>query len=135
MDRLRTDIGKRFGRSIAFPPRIDANGQMAWSQGPQNIRESIQIILQTALGERIMQPDFGAGIDQFLFEPNTVANRRLLRSQVENALRQWEPRIRLGEVRVDEVVASPQQVLITLSYALVSTGTAEQLALTVTLGG
>lgn len=135
MDRLRTDVGKRFGRSIAFPPRIGANGQMMWSQGPQNIRESIQIILQTALGERIMQPDFGAGIGEFLFEPNTTANRRLLRSQVENALQQWEPRIRLGEVRVDPVAAAPQQVLITLAYALVSTGNTEQLALTITLGG
>ena len=135
MDGLSTDIGRRFGRSIAFPPRIGIDGRMAWSQGPQNIRESIQIILQTALGERLMQPNFGAGIDRFLFEPNTTANRRLLQSQVESALQQWEPRIRLGDVRVEPVESAPQQVLVILTYALVSTGDSEQLALTVTLGG
>lgn len=132
---LTPDTGKRFGRSIAFPPKIGADGRMAWSQGPQNIRESIQLILQTEPGERIMQPNFGAGLGQFLFEANTTATRRLIRARVENALQQWEPRIQLSEVSVDPAPADPQQVVITLTYELVSTGTAEQLALTVTLGG
>lgn len=129
------DAGKLFGRSIAFPPRIGADGRMAWSEGPQNIRESIQIILQTEVGERQMLPSFGAGLEEFLFEPNTVANRRLIQSNVENALQQWEPRIQLQDVRVDPVPQEPQQVVITLEYALVSTGIEEQLALTVNLGG
>lgn len=128
------DAGKLFGRSIAFPPRIGADGRMAWSEGPQNIRESIQIILQTEVGERLMLRPFGAGLGQFLFEPNTTANRRLIQERVETALRLWEPRIRLREVRVDADPTHPQQVIITLDYGLVATGTGERLALTVNLG-
>lgn len=128
------DAGKLFGRSVAFPPRIGADGRMAWSEGEQNIRESIQIILQTELGERLMLRSFGAGLGRFLFEPNTTANRRLIQERVENALRLWEPRIRLREVRVDPDPQDPQQVIITLDYGLVSTGAGERLALTVNLG-
>lgn len=128
------DVGDVFGRSIAFPPRIGADGRMAWSEGPQNIRESIQIILQTEVKERLMLSSFGAGLGRFLFEPNTTASRRLIRDQVENALRLWEPRIRLQDVRVEADPKDPQQVVITLEYGLVSTGTAERLALTVNLG-
>jgi phage baseplate assembly protein W len=128
------DAGKLFGRSIAFPPRIGADGHMAWSDGPQNIRESIQIILQTEVGERLMLRPFGAGLGQFLFEPNTTANRSLIQERVENALRLWEPRIRLRQVRVEADPKDPQQVIITLDYGLVSTGAGERLALTVNLG-
>lgn len=129
------DVGQLFGRGIAFPPRIGADGRMAWSEGPQNIRESIQIILQTEVKERLMLPSFGAGLGRFLFEPNTTASRRLIREQVENALRLWEPRIRLQAVNVEADTNDPQQVIITLEYGLVSTGAAERLALTVNLGG
>ncbi|MEO0536685.1 MAG: GPW/gp25 family protein [Cyanobacteria bacterium P01_A01_bin.123] len=129
------DAGKLFGRSIAFPPRIGSDGRMAWSKGPQNIRESIQIILQTEVGERLMLRSFGAGLGRFLFEPNTTANRRLIQERVETALRLWEPRIRLRQVQVDADPQDPQQVIITLDYGLVSTGAGERLALTVNLGG
>jgi uncharacterized protein len=128
------DAGKLFGRSIAFPPRIEADGRMAWSSGPQNIRESIQIILQTEVGERLMLQSFGAGLGRFLFEPNTTANRSLIQERVETALRLWEPRIRLRQVLVEEDPRDPQQVIITLDYGLVTTGAGERLALTVNLG-
>ena len=94
-------VGERYGRGIAFPPRIGADGQWAWSEGPDNIREAIQIILQTEAGERVMLRPFGAGLGRFLFEPNTAATRQLMQERVENALRLWEPRLRLLSVEVE----------------------------------
>lgn len=128
------NTGKLFGRSIAFPPRIGPDGRWAWSEGPQNIRESIQIILQTEAGERLMLRPFGAGLARFLFEPNTAATRRLIQERVENALRLWEPRIRLRAVDVAEDPDDPQQVIVTIEYDLVATREAERLSLTVNLG-
>ncbi|TVQ17820.1 MAG: phage tail protein [Leptolyngbya sp. DLM2.Bin15] len=129
------DTGKLLGRSIAFPPRIGADGRMAWSEGAQNIRESIQVILQTELGERLMLRSFGAGLGTFLFEPNTTVNRCLIQERIEHALNLWEPRIRLQDVQVDADPNHPHQVIITLDYGLVSTGGNERLALTLHLGG
>lgn len=129
------DNGKLLGRSIAFPPRIGSDGRMAWSEGAENIRESIQIILQTDLGERLMLRSFGAGLGRFLFAPNTTANRRLIQERIETVLKLWEPRIQVKDVRVDPDPKDPQQVIITLEYGLVSTGVGERLAMTVNLGG
>ena len=129
------DHGKLLGRSIAFPPRIGADGRMAWSEGEANIRESIQIILQTEMGERLMLRSFGAGLGRFLFAPNTTANRRLIQERIETVLKLWEPRIQVQDVRVDPDPQDPQQVIITLEYRLVSTGVGERLAMTVNLGG
>lgn len=127
-------LGNLFGRSLAFPPRLGPDGQWAWSEGPANIRESIQIILQTEVGERLMLRSFGAGLGRFLFEPNTTATRRLIQERVENALRLWEPRLRLRAVQVEADPGSAYQVIITIAYELVATGANEQLALSVNLG-
>jgi phage baseplate assembly protein W len=128
------NAGKLYGRSIAFPPRIGPDGQWAWSEGPQNIQESIQIILQTEMGERVMLRPFGAGLGRYMFDSNTTATRRRLQEQVENALRLWEPRIQLQAVQVTGDEDDPQQVIITIEYKLVATGDNQRQALAVNLG-
>ena len=50
-----------FGRSLSFPPRVGADGRFVWSEGEDNIRESIAVILQTEPGERVAQPEFEIG--------------------------------------------------------------------------
>jgi hypothetical protein len=126
--------GSLFGRGIAFPPRIGPDGKWAWSEGPANIRESIQIILQTDVGERLMLHPFGAGLGRFLFDPNTTATRRLIQERVESALQLWEPRIRLQDVQVDADPGDAEHVIITIQYELVATGETEGLSLIVSLG-
>ncbi|MFQ6029614.1 MAG: GPW/gp25 family protein [Dehalococcoidia bacterium] len=125
--------GNLFGRGIAFPPRIGPDGQWAWSEGAPNIREAIQIILQTDVGERLMLRPFGAGLGRFLFDPNTTATRRLIQERVENALQLWEPRIRLHNVQVDADPANAEQVVIMIHYELVATSESEGLSLVVNL--
>ncbi|MEX1020440.1 MAG: GPW/gp25 family protein [Litorilinea sp.] len=127
------NVGMLFGRSIAFPPRLGADGRWAWSEGPQNIRESIQIILLTEMGERAMLRAFGAGLKRFLFEPNTAATHRLIQERVENALILWEPRIRLRAVTVEQAPGEADHAIITIDYDLVATQTAERLAVAVNL--
>jgi hypothetical protein len=128
------DEGRLFGRGVAFPPHIGADGRWAWSQGSENIREAIRIILLTNPGERILLNSFGGGLATFLFEPNTTATRRLMQERVKTALRLWEPRITVQSVRVDADPASEQRALVTIEYQLVATQTTEAVTLTVNLG-
>ena len=125
--------GALFGRGMAFPPRIGADGRIAWSEGPQNIREAIEIILQTEIGSRLMLRSFGGGLGPFLFEPNVPATHRLIQEQVETALALWEPRIRLRSVTVVPDPDNQRGAILTIEYSLVATGAAEQLALAVSL--
>jgi len=89
------------GRGWRFPIKVNARGGLDWSNGPQRIQDSIWLIIKTALGERIMRPNFGAGVDDFVFQSNSVVNRTKLAIAIKSALLEWEPRIDLDEVRVD----------------------------------
>lgn len=124
-----------FGQSLAFPPRIGADGHVVWSAGEDNVRESIRIILLTEPGERLYRPDFGAGLGKYLFEPNIAATHVAIADSISRALSNWEPRIRVAAV---EVVADPddaEAAIATVSYTLVATQQRERLSLSVALGG
>ncbi len=119
---------------MSFPPRVGADGRIAWSAGEANIREAIHVILMTRLNERINLPDFGGNLGVFLFEPNTVTTRHLIETEIREALRRWEPRISVVWVHV---VADPGDALAaiaTITYRLVASQAQEQVTLSVALG-
>ena len=122
-------------RGIAFPPRIGPDGRVAWSSGAQNVRESIQIILQTNLQERIMRPNFGGGLEQFLYESNTLATRTQIEERTRRALARWEPRAAVDEVSAETMPDEPSAVELTIAYTVRETGTREQVRLPLDLGG
>ena len=58
------------GRGLAFPAAVDASsGAIAMAQYEEDIRQAVRIILDTDPGERVMRPDFGAGLRALVFEP------------------------------------------------------------------
>ena len=109
------------GKGWRFPVKVTARGQLAWSEGPDRIRDAIWIIVNTAVGERLMLPDFGAGAATYVFQPNSAATRTALTQSVREALQRWEPRIELDSVRVDEVPGEPSQVIASIQYRLRAT--------------
>lgn len=128
------DAGKTLGRGISFPPRVGPGGRVEWSVGEDNVREGIEVILLTELRERLRQPDFGGGLKTFQFEPNNVATRRLIEDRIQKALTQWEPRIRLESIRVEEA-ADPFEAIATIQYKLVATQARGRVSVNVRLGG
>ena len=129
------DRGALFGRGMAFPPHIGSDGRIAWSEGETNIRQAIEIILRTEERERINLPAFGAGLQRYLFEPNTVATRAQIKDRISRALQQWEPRIAVTSIEVDEDPRDPQSAVATIKYQLVATSAAAQVTLGVRLSG
>ena len=127
------DQGKLFGRGISFPPRVGADGRIAWSEGEQNIREAIRVILMTSQRERLRLSDFGGSLSRFLFEPNTVTTRHLIADQIQKSLEQWEPRIRVESVNVEPDTADPQAAIATITYKLVATGQRQRVGLNIAL--
>jgi hypothetical protein len=124
-----------FGQGLSFPPRVGPDGRLAWSEGEQNVRESIRLILMTAPGERLMRERFGCGIREFLFEPNTVTTRQLLRQRITAAVGRWEPRVRVQEVTVDPDPADPRLAAVTIYYRLAATQALERLDVTLQFEG
>jgi phage baseplate assembly protein W len=81
------------------------DGSIETAAHEEDIRQAILIILGTDRGERLMRPDFGAGLNAFVFEPLNETTKQLIKTRVEEALIDWEPRI-----DVEEVSVTPGQV-------------------------
>lgn len=128
------DQGRLFGRGISFPPRVGADGRIAWSEGEQNVREAIRVILMTDQRERIRLSDFGGSLGRFLFEPNTVTTRHLIGDQIQKSLERWEPRVRVESVDVEADATDPQAAIATITYRLVATQARQTIRLGVNLG-
>lgn len=95
-----TILQQRLGRGPAFPLVPNpVRRALDYHQGSRKVRESIELILMTEPGERVMRPDFGCGLRRFLMEPNTVATRSRLERTVTRSLELFEPRINLLDVR------------------------------------
>jgi len=127
------DAGRILGRGISFPPRVGPDGRVAWSEGDDNIREAIRIVLETNRNERLRLPEFGAGLRRFLFQPNTVATRHQLQDRILKALAAWEPRIAVDSVDVDADPDDPESAVATIAYRLVATQVRQRITVAVAL--
>jgi phage baseplate assembly protein W len=103
------------GRGWSFPIK-PVGGRLSFVGGEEKIRQSIWIILSTAPGERQMRPDFGCGIHDLVFEPNTAALRGIVQQKVREALTRWEPRIDVVDVRVETPLEARNHLLIRIDY-------------------
>lgn len=123
------------GRGISFPPRIGSDGRFAYSSGAENVRESIRVILSTDQQERIMLPQFGGGLMQYLFQPNTATTHRLIQESITQSLARWEPRIELDSVRVAADPADARAAVATVQYRVRATGLSDRTDVIVRLAG
>lgn len=106
------------GNGLSFPLRVDARGQIALVSGNEDIEQSIRIILSTKPGERVMRPTFGCRAQELLFEPRSAATVSLLQEYVYQALRIWEPRIEVRQVRVINDDGQPGTLLAEIEYEI-----------------
>lgn len=104
------------GRGWKFSVGVDETGKIALSEFEQDIRESIRLILLTARGERVMRPDFGAGLHEFVFSTMSATNLGSMQTAVREALIKWEPRIQLLEVKVAPDAGEIGKLLINIDY-------------------
>lgn len=105
------------GIGWAFPPSFDAEiGVVKLVEAQEDIQQSIGILLSTALGERVMRPDFGCNLKVFQFEPMNSGFLAYMRDLVYKALVLHEPRIRVENI---QIVADEQwegKLLIIIDY-------------------
>ncbi len=106
---------------------VPQNGQLSYTTLEQSVRDSIRIILTTRPGEQLMQPLFGAGLQNFLDEGNTVAIRRQIQTIIVNSLQTYETRIAVDNVEVETVTGAPSQIHIQIYYRLLRTNAPQQI--------
>jgi phage baseplate assembly protein W len=111
------------GRGWAFPVAVGADGDAVSAAGAEDVRQAVRLILETEPGERVMRPDFGAGLRSLLFEPITTETTALVRHRVEQGLTAWEPRIDLVSVDVAVADRAVGRLDVTVRYVVRATNT------------
>ena len=110
------------GKGWKFPVEVDpATGRIMQAHYEDDIAEAIRIIIWTARGERVMRPDFGCGIERYLFEGTSDMTLRLIESEVAESIRMWEPRVDQVEVRAERDDRDPAKLLIHVQYEVRNT--------------
>lgn len=102
--------------NIAYPYRFDGRGRTAEANDNDHIRQMIEQVLFTAPGERVNRPDFGCGLLQMVFAPNSNELAAATQFLVQGALQQA-----LGDV-IDltnvTVAANDSQLTVTVQYTV-----------------
>jgi len=105
-----------------FPYRIDGRGRTAETDRASHVRDLIHQVLFTAPGERVNRPDFGCGITQLLFEPNSDALAAATQFLVRGALARWLE----GVIIVSDVTITNTDSALTVRVSYADLGTGDQ---------
>jgi phage baseplate assembly protein W len=106
--------------NVDYPFHFDARGRTATTGGADHVRDMIEQLLFTSPGERVNRPDFGSGLLQMVFAPNSPELAAALQFTMQAALQQW-----LGDViqvQSLEVISEDAALKVNLNYLLRRTG-------------
>ena len=124
----KIDPEKSFlGVGWAYPACVEPAGKLAMAAFEEDIRQAIMIIIGTAPGERVMRPEFGAGLKKMVFEPVNTTTLALVKNRVQLALTNWEPRIDVEEVKVTTDPGERNKLLIDVTYRVRATNSVHNL--------
>jgi len=112
---------------------VDEDGRLRHAEDDRSIREVMLNILLTRPGERLMRPDFGAGLLDFVHQPNTETTRQLMARVARKSLELWEPRVVIDAVEVLPVRDSLSEVQLCVHYRPRASNAPRSLSLTLDL--
>jgi phage baseplate assembly protein W len=110
------------GRGWSFPPTFDPSFfGVEMLEEEADIASSLEILLTTIPGERVMLPQYGCNLEELIFESLDTRMKTLMADKVESAILYHEPRIELESVRLDDSRELEGVVLIGVVYRVKST--------------
>jgi len=117
------DTSKSFlGRGWGFPPEFNrATKAVNMLEDEADIKSSLEILLSTRLGERVMVPDYGCNLDELLFKPLTLTLKTFVIDLIKTAILYYEPRIDLNKIAIDPTDELEGVLLINLDFTVRAT--------------
>ena len=110
------------GRGWSFPPTFNlALTGVEMLEQEADIASSLEVLLTTMPGERVMLPEFGCNLEELLFDSLDTTTKTLLADKIESAILYYEPRIDLENVRLDASRELEGVVLIEVTYRVRAT--------------
>ena len=110
------------GTGWSFPPTFskpDAGVQMLSDEA--DIQSSLEVLLSTRRGERVMQHKYGCNLDEMVFEPLTTTFKTYIQDMIKTAILYYEPRIDAKKIELDDSRESEGVVLVIIDYVVRTT--------------
>jgi len=120
---------------IGWPllPFPDEEGRLRFPSLAESVRQNVRVILSTRNGEQLLHPGYGAGLVEFIGEPDTLTTRRRIHDRVSESLGRWEPRLLLDRTDVNSTADHPGKLRVEIAYRLRRTGESQTLGVTLEL--
>jgi phage baseplate assembly protein W len=115
------------GTGWRFPIGPQAGGALGYISQDANVAQSVELLLRTAAGERVMRPEFGTTVPSMVFEADSEQHVFQLEQALQDALRRWEPRVEVEEVRAVPDQAVSGVVNVSVVYRILRTNTVRNL--------
>lgn len=110
------------GTGWDFPPEFNQNTkQVLMTSNEEDIKKSLEILLSTRLGERIMVPTYGCNLDELLFKPLNLTLKTFVVELIRNAILYHEPRIDALKIDISETDELEGKLLINIDFIIRST--------------
>ena len=110
------------GRGLKFPLQVDPRtGKLSMVSHEEDIREAIEIILRTMQGERVMRPEFGTNVMEYVFSASSSSLQQSLANEVKTQLLYQEPRITDVEAECRELNEQTGALVVEVRYTVRST--------------
>jgi uncharacterized protein len=94
MQNMNQEFLSFLGTGWNFPPEFNnMTGTVEMVSNVNDINQSLNILLSTTLGERVMQPKYGCNMTEYIFEPLSSTMIGYLKERVSNSILFYEPRI------------------------------------------
>lgn len=106
------------GTGWRFPILPDEAGRLGYAVGEQSIEHCLRALLLTGTRDRVMRPDFGTRAQESVFAPGSVQNLRDLEISIAEAVRTYEPRVELDEVRAEADPADESRITVSVVYRI-----------------
>lgn len=110
------------GKGWSFPPSFDLDTQTVdMTEKNEDIRKSLQILLTTTAGERVMQPKYGCNMEDLLFESLDTTTKTLIKDRIRTAILYFEPRIDVKRIELNTGNELEGELLIEIDYVVRAT--------------
>jgi len=110
------------GTGWSFPPAFNReHGNVETTMLYDDIQKSLEILLTTRPGERVMQPKYGCHMETLLFESLDTGTKTMIKERIRVAILYFEPRIEVKKMTLDDSRQNEGVLLISIEYIVSST--------------
>ena len=110
------------GTGWGFPPTFSKNTlEVGMLSDEEDIQNSLEILLSTRQGERVMLHKYGCNLDEMVFEPMTTTFKTYIKDMIQTAILYYEPRIDVKKITLDDSRDAEGVILVIIEYVVRST--------------